>query len=217
MTRVPALILLAAAVLAAPPALAPPARAMGEPPPRAAKAEPESASAVVSDSSALRTPGGGARATAEARYQTGWTFVEAAKRDLAGGRPEQARKKFGKARMHFGQATQLDPRYHQAWNMLGFCARQCGDLKLALEAYGKCLEIEPEYAEAHEYRGEAYLQAGEIEKAKAELAWLRSRRSVEADELAEKIARAEAGGADSTKAAGWWKARSADSTGAQRK
>ena len=201
---------LAAALLAASLASAPGARAAGTPPPRAAKAPPDS-TAAPADSSAAAAQAAKARSTAEKRYAEGFALAGEATKDLADGRPERARKKFGKARKLFERATQLDGRYYQAWNMLGYCARQCGDLEVAFDAYGKCLEIEPEYAAAHEYRGEAYLKAGDIEKAKAELAWLRARNAAEAGLLAEKIAKVEAGG-DAWKGAGEWKGGAADST-----
>jgi Tfp pilus assembly protein PilF len=76
--------------------------------------------------------------------------------------------------------------------MLGYCARKTGDLKRAFDAYQKCLTINPEYEEAHEYLGEAYVMAGNLAKAKEQLAWLKSRKSEEAEELEEAIAKAEA-------------------------
>jgi tetratricopeptide (TPR) repeat protein len=151
------------------------------------------------------------------RYAEGYGLARDATKDLADGQPERARKKFGKARKLFERATQLDARYYQAWNMLGYSARQCGDLQAALAAYGKCLEIAPEYADAHEYLGETYLKTGEIEKAKAELAWLRARKSAQADILAGKIAQAESGGGDAGKSADDWKGGASDSTGAREK
>lgn len=216
MPRPRASALQAAALLAAILASPPDARAAGTPP-RPAKAAVDSAGAVEPDSSGEGARAAEARTSAEKRYKEGYALASEATKDLAAGRPELARKKFGKARKLFERATQLDARYYQAWNMLGFCARQCGDLKAAFAAYGTCLEIEPEYEEAHEYLGETYLKAGEIQKAKAELAWLRSRKSKEADALARKIARAEAGGADTWNNAGEWRERAADSTAARPK
>lgn len=127
------------------------------------------------------------RADAEKLYAKGWETSEEAKKELAAGNADSAKKKFGKALKKFDEATQIDPKYYQAWNMVGFCARRTGDLKRAFDAYQKCLAIEPEYAEAHEYLGEAYLMSGDLAKAKEQLAWLRSRKSDEADELAEKV------------------------------
>ena len=127
------------------------------------------------------------RAEAESHYRKGYEEVEKAKKALGKGKAEDAKKKFGKALGKFEYATELDPNYYQAWNMVGYCARQQGDLKRAFAAYSKCLALEPEYEEAHEYLGEAYVMSGEIAKAKEQLAWLRSRDSKEAAELAARI------------------------------
>jgi Tfp pilus assembly protein PilF len=142
------------------------------------------------DSTALR-----GRAEAEKAYAKGWGMVEEAKKELAAGKTDAAKKRFGKALKKFDEATRIVPSYYQAWNMVGFCSRRSGDLNRAFGAYQKCLSIEPEYAEAHEYLGEAYLVSGDRAKAKEQLAWLRSRKSGEADELAEKIEAYEKGGA----------------------
>ena len=60
-----------------------------------------------------------------------------------------------------------DPR---VLNWLGFSTRKMGNADAALVFYDKALTIAPEYTPAHEYRGEAYLQKKDMEKAKAELA-----------------------------------------------
>ncbi len=174
-------------------AAAPAARAAGTSP-APPKPPPPSDNAPASldtppDSAAL--PG---RADAEKVYAKGWEQSEEAKKELIAGKNDSAKKKFGKALKKFNEATEIDPTYYQAWNMVGFCSRKTGDLKRAFAAYQKCLLIEPEYAEAHEYLGEAYLVSGDTTKAKEQLAWLRSRKSDEADELAEKIEAYEKGG-----------------------
>jgi tetratricopeptide (TPR) repeat protein len=133
------------------------------------------------------------RAEAEKLYRKGFEESEAAKKDLAGGKGDAAKKKFAKALKKFERAVELDPTYYQSWNMVGFCSRKGGDLKRAFDAYLKCLTIEPEYAEAHEYLGEAYVMSGDLAKAKEQLAWLKSRNSDEAGELAESIEAAEKG------------------------
>jgi len=119
------------------------------------------------------------RAEAEKVYAKGWDLALEAKRELATGKPDSAKKRFGKALKKFKEATEIDPRYYQAWNMVGFCSRKSGDLKHAFEAYAKCIEIEPEYAPAHEYLGEAHLMSGDLAKAKEQLLWLVSRKSTE--------------------------------------
>jgi len=128
-----------------------------------------------------------ARAELEQLYAKGYDEAQEAKKLKKDGKAGDAKKKFGKAIKKFESAVERDPAYYQAWNMLGYCARNLGDLKRAFSAYEKCLSIKPDYDEAHEYLGEAYLQSGNLDKAKVELAWLRSNDSEEADELAEKI------------------------------
>jgi Flp pilus assembly protein TadD len=152
------------------------------------------------------------RASAEQLYTKGYDETEEAKKELASGKADSAKKKFGKALKKFEHAVELDPKYYQAWNMVGFCSRKSGDLKRAFDAYMKCLAIEPEYAEAHEYLGEAYLMSGDVAKAKEQLAWLRSRKSDEADELAEKIEGATKGQNPSAGESSVEKAASTDST-----
>jgi len=128
-----------------------------------------------------------ARAELEQLYAKGYDEAQEAKKLKKDGKAGDAKKKFGKAIKKFESAVERDPAYYQAWNMLGYCSRNLGDLKRAFSAYEKCLSIKPDYDEAHEYLGEAYLQSGNLDKAKVELAWLRANDSDEAGELAEKI------------------------------
>jgi tetratricopeptide (TPR) repeat protein len=127
------------------------------------------------------------RADAAKVYAKGWEISEDAKKELKSGKAESAKKRFGKALKKFQEAADIDPTYYEAWNMVGYCARKSGNLKRSFEAYEKCLLIEPEYAQAHEYLGEAYLMSGDLAKAKEQLLWLVSRKSDEAGELAAKI------------------------------
>lgn len=60
-----------------------------------------------------------------------------------------------------------DPR---VLTYLGFTTRKLGNPKDSLVYYDKAISIEPGFAPAREYRGEAYIQLGQIDKAKAELA-----------------------------------------------
>ena len=60
---------------------------------------------------------------------------------------------------------------HEAHGSLGYALRKLGDYEGALAAYDRALELDPDYAEALEYRAEAYLGLGRIQLAKA--AWER--------------------------------------------
>ncbi len=155
-----------------------------------------------------------ARAEAEKQYKDGYSMAEEANHDLAAAKQKDAQKEFGKALKKFQHAADLDPKYYEAWNMIGYCSRQTGDLKRAFAAYDKCLEIKPDYEEAHEYLGEAYLKMGDLAKAKEQLAWLQTRGSKEAGELSEKIDQAEGKAPASPAGAGTSWGAAADSTGA---
>jgi Tfp pilus assembly protein PilF len=134
---------------------------------------------------------------AQKLYAKGFDLAQEAKRDLAAGKDDAARKKLEKALKKFQDAVKKDPKYYQAWNMIGYCSRKTGDLKGAFSAYQTCLSINPDYEEAHEYLGEAYVQSGDLDRANAELTWLQSRNSDEAGELAEAIESAKASAPDS--------------------
>jgi tetratricopeptide (TPR) repeat protein len=60
-----------------------------------------------------------------------------------------------------------DPR---VLNWQGYATRKLGKPQDALAFYDKALTIAPEYTPAREYRGEAYVELKQLDKAKAELA-----------------------------------------------
>ena len=163
------------------------------PPPRQEPPPPTTStnSSLLGDTLSASSAKSAARTQAETYYAAGYKDVEKAKKDKEAGKANDAKKRFGKARGKFEEAVKLDPDYFEAWNMLGYSARQSGDLKASFAAYDKCLAIKPDYDEAHEYRGEAYLMNGQIDLAKQELAWLKAEGSDEAEELAEAIEKAE--------------------------
>ena len=170
------------------------------PPKQEPKAPREAADAPPPDSAAIGAEARALRSQAEESYAKGYAEAQEAKGLEKAGKDKDAKKKFGKALGRFQHIVESYPQYYEAWNMLGFCARKTGDLKRAFDAYQKCLAINPEYEEAHEYLGEAHLMAGNIAKAKEQLAWLKTRSSDEAAELEEAIAKAEAGGSKAVEA-----------------
>jgi len=117
---------------------------------------------------------------------------------------ESAAKRYKKAIDKFKKTTELLPEFHEAWNMLGYSYRKTGQVGNAYKAYDTCLKLKPDYEPAHEYLGEAHLVAGNVEKAKVELEWLKSRKSDLASKLEQAIQSYAAG--DSSQAhggAGW--------------
>lgn len=70
------------------------------------------------------------------------------------------------ARRKFTRATELDPVMHEAWNYLGYTSRKLGDYQAALGAYDRALSLKPDFVEAIEYRGHAYLGLDRLADAK---------------------------------------------------
>ncbi|MBM3116960.1 tetratricopeptide repeat protein [Jeongeupia naejangsanensis] len=71
-------------------------------------------------------------------------------------------------------ARQRDPRNADLWNWTGYCERKRGNLQQAFAAYDEALRLNPRHLGAHEYLGEAWLQAGQPEKAQAVLDQLKT-------------------------------------------
>jgi tetratricopeptide (TPR) repeat protein len=88
---------------------------------------------------------------------------EAARKDAL----EAATAKFKRALRAYKEATRADRKAYYAFNGIGFCQRMLGDYEAALAAYDRALKIEPGFPQAVEYRGEAYLNLGKLEEAKA--------------------------------------------------
>ncbi len=79
---------------------------------------------------------------------------------------KKAEKEYGKARKALESAIKNDPMLYQAHSSLGYVLRKTGEYQNSLAAYNRALEINPRYAEAIEYRGEAFLGLNRIEDAK---------------------------------------------------
>jgi tetratricopeptide (TPR) repeat protein len=82
-----------------------------------------------------------------------------------------------KAKDFAGAITELTPmlathQHADVYNLLGFSQRKSGDLKLAATFYAKALDFNPDHKGALEYQGEMFLELGNIEKAKVNLARL---------------------------------------------
>ena len=73
---------------------------------------------------------------------------------------------YNRALGEFAKATALDSTYYQAFSSLGYVKRKTGDMDGAMAAYNRALTLNPNYAEAIEYRAETYLIIGQVEKMK---------------------------------------------------
>lgn len=66
------------------------------------------------------------------------------------------------------------PRDANGWNWLGYAYRKNGQLPQAFARYERALSLDPAHRGAHEYIGEAYLQANQPDKARVHLQKLES-------------------------------------------
>lgn len=79
---------------------------------------------------------------------------------------DKAKKQYENARGYFAAAVQRKATLHEAWNYIGYTSRKLGEYDKALASYDEALRLNPSYAEAIEYRGEAYLGLNRIDDAK---------------------------------------------------
>jgi hypothetical protein len=79
----------------------------------------------------------------------------------------RARKEYERAARDFEKSIGQNSELHQSHAALGFALRSVGKYEDALAAYNRALEIQPGYAEAIEYRGEAYLELGRLDEVKS--------------------------------------------------
>jgi tetratricopeptide (TPR) repeat protein len=82
-----------------------------------------------------------------------------------------------KAKDYAGALAQLreladDVQHADVYNLMGFTLRKTGDFKTSLTYYSKAIEMQPEHKAAREYLGELYVETGNMEKAKEQLAVL---------------------------------------------
>jgi Flp pilus assembly protein TadD len=70
------------------------------------------------------------------------------------------------------KAAAAEPKNADIQNWLGFSQRKLGNLDAAFAAYSEALKLNPKHKAAHEYIGEAYLMAGQVDKAEQHLAEL---------------------------------------------
>lgn len=82
-----------------------------------------------------------------------------------------------KAKNFKGAIVELMPylathEHADVYNLLGFSLRKTGDYKQAATYYAKALDYDPVHKGALEYQGQMFVELGEMDKAKANLAKL---------------------------------------------
>ena len=83
-----------------------------------------------------------------------------------------------KAKDFKGALAELTPmlethQHADVYNLMGFSLRKTGDYKQAYTFYRKALEFDPAHKGALEYLGELYIETGQIDKAKENVALLK--------------------------------------------
>ncbi len=76
------------------------------------------------------------------------------------------RKAYKAAIASLRRAVKSNPSLYQAHSSLGYSLRRIGEWEESLAAYDRALNIEPHYAEALEYRAEAYLGLNRLDDAR---------------------------------------------------
>ncbi len=66
--------------------------------------------------------------------------------------------KFSEAMPFFEEAVRANPNDADALNMLAYTQRNLGKLDESIVNYNRALQLRPDFPQAHEYLGEAYLQ-----------------------------------------------------------
>lgn len=165
-------ILLASAVVtAAALAAVRPSHSMGTKP-EAPPTQPSSSPSETPPGTDAQAASTGARQDAERAYALAYDDIAKARKDADSGNTKSAEKRYRKALERVENAVSLDSTYAEAWNLVGYAARRLGDYDRSFAAYARCLALKPDLAAAREYLGEAWLDKGDLAKAREQLAWL---------------------------------------------
>lgn len=122
--------------------------------------------------------------------------------DYAAAPDGKALREYEGAIADFTRALSYNGKMKEAHNNLGYCLRRVGKLPESLAAYDKAIELDPDFAQAREYRGETYLALAQPDKAEAELAALKELKSKYAEQLQQAITMYRDREAQAAKAAG---------------
>ena len=93
---------------------------------------------------------------------------------LAQARADIDGKKWTDAIAKLTLIVKASPKSADAYNLLGFSYRNAGDLKSAGAAYARALKLDPKHTGALEYQGILFVKQGQTDKAKANLALIKT-------------------------------------------
>lgn len=120
------------------------------------------AAAAAVESDPLPAPAAGARADAVRLYNDGVALLVA--------------RDFREAQVRFEAALAIDGDLAEAHNNLAYALRMQGrhNYAASLAHYNRAIALKPALAQAYMYRGVLFSQQGELERARADLAVLRT-------------------------------------------
>lgn len=121
-----------------------------------------STAAAAVESDPLPVPGSGSRAEAVRLYNDGVALLVA--------------RDFREAQARFEAALAVDGELAEAHNNLAYALRMQGrhNFAAALAHYDRAIALKPKLAQAYMYRGVLFSQQGDMERARADLAVLRT-------------------------------------------
>jgi len=108
---------------------------------------------------------------------------ETAESLYAKGLPFLWKEDYDKAVSYFEKAVKVDPRYANAYFLIGYCNAQLERYPDAIEAYKKALQIQPDFVLARFFLGLIYLEAKDRNHSLAEYKILRDLDKNYADDL----------------------------------
>jgi tetratricopeptide (TPR) repeat protein len=105
--------------------------------------------------------------------------------DLASVRAKIKAKDFKASIVELNGMIEKGIQHPDVYNLLGFSLRKSGDYKQAYTFYRKALDFDPEHKGALEYLGELYVETGQMDKAKENVALLQKLCPAGCEELAD--------------------------------
>lgn len=104
----------------------------------------------------------------------GATTIKSFETKLEKARKLVDQKKWKSAISELKKLSKTNKSNADVWNLLGFAARNSGDLKNSATYYKKALSIDPKHLGALEYQGELFLKLKQVDKAKKNLELLKT-------------------------------------------